>query len=328
MTTRFHKLLAVGLRFGVPGLLLLMAVATGLGAYRLFPFDTPVYSPPPLNLMIFTLQGVSVRYVEFDLFGASYPETREYLIVVEVDSFAATPTAPIDPQSTVTLMVPERVTAVDCTNPKCTLHVAGGPTSIPETFVNLRIGTRSTSQQAGVTYWNGSAQVRIRANRFAFAQNATDLEGQLPAITDLFSGRQLPDSTRILISYEIPKSLSFDWVGGPIPTFVSDRSVIWTETSAAAAQHVQISAVNRSAQIDNSNRTFFAGLLFGVAGGALVGALQESLHVHPVRPEPDARGEANRRTERARSRSPGQEQGSIVVEATDVVQPMPADQEQ
>jgi len=54
-----------------------------------------------------------------------------------------------------------------------------------------------------------------------------------------------------------------------------------TEGSSAASQDVLISAVDRDAETADSNAMFFARLLFGIAGPALIGALQELLHVHP-----------------------------------------------
>ncbi len=122
---------------------------------------------------------------------------------------------------------------------------------------------------------HGGIDLKVHADGFAFVENGEELEGQLPAVTGV------PNSTFLNVIYAFDQASSFDWVGGPLPDAIGPDSVQWDEVPTATLQAIPVSAANRGAQLSDSNRTFFAGLLFGIAGGALVGFLQELLHVHP-----------------------------------------------
>jgi hypothetical protein len=79
---------------------------------------------------------------------------------------------------------------------------------------------------------------------------------------------------------QVPNGNAYTWTIGATPVYVNgfDR---WTGTTAGTLQDVASptleSGTNLTVQTRNGNYQFIAGIVVGIAGGALVGALQEFL---------------------------------------------------
>jgi hypothetical protein len=79
---------------------------------------------------------------------------------------------------------------------------------------------------------------------------------------------------------QVPNGSAYTWTIGSTPVYVNgfDR---WTATTAGALQDAASptldSGTNLTVQARNGNYQFIAGIVVGIAGGALVGALQEYL---------------------------------------------------
>jgi hypothetical protein len=79
---------------------------------------------------------------------------------------------------------------------------------------------------------------------------------------------------------QVPNGNAYTWTIGATPVYVNgfDR---WTATTAGALQDAASptldSGTNLIVQARNGNYQFIAGIVVGIAGGALVGALQEFL---------------------------------------------------
>ena len=149
------------------------------------------------------------------------------------------------------------------------------------TYVIAALKSEPTTSDSAL----GDVTLLLNPNPF-FADNGLNMEGQLPlmkaSIDDPSTGLAQPSQVPVVsFSYPIPAASSFDWVGGPTPLTLSGQRAGWTESSSATAQDIPIAAIDRAAETADSNRTFVAGLLFGIAGGAGIAGLQELLHVHP-----------------------------------------------
>jgi hypothetical protein len=79
---------------------------------------------------------------------------------------------------------------------------------------------------------------------------------------------------------QVPNGRAYTWTVGATPVNVNgfDR---WTATTAGALQDAASptldSGTNLTVQARDGNYQFIAGIVVGIAGGALVGALQEFL---------------------------------------------------
>jgi hypothetical protein len=79
---------------------------------------------------------------------------------------------------------------------------------------------------------------------------------------------------------QVPNGSAYTWTTGATPDYVNgfDR---WTATSAGALQDTATPTLDSGTDLTvaarNANYQFIAGIVVGIAGGALVGALQEFL---------------------------------------------------
>jgi hypothetical protein len=77
---------------------------------------------------------------------------------------------------------------------------------------------------------------------------------------------------------------SYDWSSDP-PATLSNSGAAWTEAALPGriydcgerAGRVA-SGINHTAQANDDTKTFIAGALLGLAGGALLSAVQDALH--------------------------------------------------
>jgi hypothetical protein len=147
----------------------------------------------------------------------------------------------------------------------------------------------------GSNVWDLDFGFTIKAPALAWDTNGVNLEALLPVVTInqnkvLDPGRPkqriitIPaaDNTKISIIYGVPDAHNYDWTGGPAPYSVtsanatSDAEATWYEQLNTLNEPTPVSATNNSAAGLDSLRTFIAGALVGVGGGALVGATQEA----------------------------------------------------
>jgi hypothetical protein len=151
----------------------------------------------------------------------------------------------------------------------------------------------------GRRVWFGSTDILFAGLLLPWKTNGLEVEGQLPVISigplsELPGFKRqpwAPSNPNVTINYYVPDPTSYDWAGGPAPFVVPSRPckdctggrsypgyVEWIAPLSMLSAPVPVSGTNNSAAEWDSFRTFAAGALVGVAGGALVGAIQESTH--------------------------------------------------
>ena len=100
-----------------------------------------------------------------------------------------------------------------------------------------------------------------------------------------------PGTPALVVTYPIPSASSYDWSSLP-PIKVTSSSATWTTATGQADVGVQAQAsapgqvavgINHARQTTDSNKTFAAGALLGLAGGAILSAVQEALHARDSR---------------------------------------------
>jgi hypothetical protein len=169
-------------------------------------------------------------------------------------------------------------------------HFQGNP------FLPLRVTLVDDRQGQGTTEY--SAQVVFSGPPLGIDSDHTSATAELPAV-------QLPLAQDFLtgaveMHYTLAGAPAYDWTTGQAPVLRNGDVLTWYLNVASQTlssglvvyQSVSSSAgaVNQSALQHEQFLTFFAGALFGVAGGALVGALQEFLDAResarrPVEPK-------------------------------------------
>jgi hypothetical protein len=79
--------------------------------------------------------------------------------------------------------------------------------------------------------------------------------------------------------YNIPSASSYDWSSFPTQ-FANGTYARWTEQVNGVAGGRAAVGVNHANQANDDHKTFVTGALVGLAGGALLSAVQEALHAN------------------------------------------------
>jgi hypothetical protein len=83
-------------------------------------------------------------------------------------------------------------------------------------------------------------------------------------------------NTPVYVAYHV--GARYDWTGGPGPYSNARSWTQWQEPLSAMSSPIGVSGSNNSASQTDTFRIFAAGILLGVAGGALIAAMQEFAH--------------------------------------------------
>jgi hypothetical protein len=112
----------------------------------------------------------------------------------------------------------------------------------------------------------------VKAKSLGVSDNG---ENALVAIPEFFyTGVGSPE---FLAGYDIPSAGSYDWSALP-PAAFKGSAVGWTEPIIYYDTPAKIAVgINQSRQSSDNHLAFLAGALLGVAGGAIIGAVQELL---------------------------------------------------
>jgi hypothetical protein len=176
------------------------------------------------------------------------------------------------------------VHVVDCT------FQPGTPTTLPQLTARAIFG--AAQQFNGRRVWPDDGIVIPFAGPWLpLEANGLDVEGQLPVVSigplsepsGSNSQSSASSNLKVEIRYYIPDLTGYDWTGGPeafpVPSGRNyPASVEWIEPLSTLSAPVAVTGTNHSAAEWDSFRTFVVGILVGVAGGALIGAIQEFTH--------------------------------------------------
>jgi hypothetical protein len=262
LTRKFGRFLHAYLKSMV---LLVTAVIAGVAALVCFPKDAPV--APSGGLRLVTID------TPFAPSTASVTLTDDHsrngvTVVAQVIS-----TTQQSARATLSITVPRTTWggANKCPPPaRCT--VFGGAKNVSFGF------PRSTKYLVGVyTYYRESVQVFIPDVGYNTAWNSEYISATLPNVQVylLRAGNYIREDVPITIAVRIPDASKYTWTSGS-PPVVNGSDVAWEFTSPPGAAQVN-NGVSLPAQDLATKLIFLAGALLGIAGGALVGAIQEAV---------------------------------------------------
>ena len=115
----------------------------------------------------------------------------------------------------------------------------------------------------------------IKAHDFGETYNGVNASVALPQIQ--YTG---PGSPTVAIQYHLPSASSYDWSSFQT-YYVNGSYAVWSEqlTKGLVAGRAAV-GINFTNQKRDNQYTFLAGALVGLAGGALLSAVQEALHAN------------------------------------------------
>jgi hypothetical protein len=236
--------------------LVLFLVTAGL-----YPSTTQLPVPLSSMLALEATQPVASVTYEVDQISSSVAEMK-ITILLPVD-------APIPPANTpvVGLVVspPIGTSFTTCPAPACKSE----PQGISSWKVLLSFSpSTSPNGTSGIAF----SDFFVRADDFGGTYNDVNASVVAPAV--IYHGSGTPT---LLTQYNIPDAAKYDWSVFPLE-FASPTFATWSEP----VTNGQITArVADGTDFDNQNKdnyhTFLAGVILGLAGGAFLAALQETL---------------------------------------------------
>jgi hypothetical protein len=129
-----------------------------------------------------------------------------------------------------------------------------------------------------------AARVRFRGPALGFSSDETDATSQLPSVqVPLTVAAQQFLIGAVEVHATLTNASTYDWTTGQSPITAKGNVLTWylnlqPQGSATGSMFDAVSssagAVNQAAQQHALHLTFLSGALIGVAGGALVGAIQ------------------------------------------------------
>lgn len=277
-----------------------------IGAFLLYPSRAPIYRPPPLSMQILLLNATAVSEVTYNVSPAS-PNAFAMTLQFHFSRARSSTTSP-RPAAEMRMSLPTGVIPESC-------HHANGDEMAPPppgqcAYTSNKYQGGSLVLVANAKedlpspgrYWTDILNLRLKSQG-PWNTNGLTVEAQLPVLKvyTTLNGVSTPtplplnDNPITYVSYRVPDAISYDWSGGPPPNSVSNSDgAEWDEPLQSLSVPIAVGGTNSSSASLDSLRTLAAGTLLGVAGGALVGAIQEFTHrkseALPLQPTPSQPG--------------------------------------
>jgi hypothetical protein len=243
--------------------LVLFLVTAGL-----YPSTTQLPVPLSSTLALQTTQPVASITYEVDQVSSSVAEMK-ITILLPVG-------APFPPANTpiVGLVVspPIGTSFTTCPAPMCKSESNG--VSSWKVLLGFRPFT-SPNGTSGIAF----ADFYVRAHSFGGTYNDVNASVVAPAV--IYHGSGTPT---LLTQYNIPDAARYDWSVFPLD-FASSTFATWSEPVSSGQISARVADGTDFANQGKDNyHTFLAGVILGLAGGALLTALQETLDANKNRP--------------------------------------------
>jgi hypothetical protein len=164
------------------------------------------------------------------------------------------------------MMPPEGTQFQHCPAPAC--QFAPGTPSVSRWTKRLSFTYRVDGR------WVADADFAVRAGDFGVVYNGITASAVMPQVS--YQGSAVPPT--LLTGYQFPLASSYDWSSFP-PALAGSSYAIWQEFLSRGVTTSRVAVgIDHAAQSSADFMTFLAGALVGVAGAAILSALQEALH--------------------------------------------------
>jgi hypothetical protein len=256
---------------GVTALLALFIIMVAV-AFVLYPRRPAVYRPQPFTVKITATEELTTIAVVVEKLSA-----KKFGLIISLGADA--PSLPVTQVFAETqLQLPAPVAAASCRLPNCASAVGGSGFFAGQNYY-VTDYSGDFKPPPGMSTWAWNEAFIVDTSQFAFDENGLDVEMQLPVVQ--VSAKD--GNPAIEIGYFLHNP-GYDWTGGPSPSYGARQlgrlgwAVDWQLSANQLSNPVPVSGTDNNTAADDSYRTFASGALLGVAGGALVGAIQEATH--------------------------------------------------
>jgi len=253
-------------KYSTPAALTFIGLAFLAAALWLLP--APGQTPNPASTIVYVDTKIPVNYFKYQVNVKGPGEySINVLLLTSPASVAAGSTATVD------IFIPKGLQFGDCARlgfADCQRRPeTGGMGGLPGVAGEWTIKPSATT---GGAY---DLSVSVSGNNFGYTNDDVQESVAMPDV--VFSNTQVNCELDI-VYVALPDSQSYDW--SSFPTALNTTSFAsWIEqVSNGIAPARIVVGINHAAQERNDRYTFIAGAFVGVAGGALIGALQELMH--------------------------------------------------
>jgi len=247
---------------------ILAALGGVLFIVALILYPSPSESPTPSYVTIETTSTVSVGIIGYQVSQVT-PSIAKVVIEIILPTGVTYPPGEA-PVLKLSLYLPPGTAFRTCPSDFCTL-LGGNYYQWAETldFSSETPGGGTSSGEAIATFF-------VRAHSFGYGTDGINASAAIPQV--FYQG---PGSPALEVAYFNATSAdSYDWSAFPAEE-VNANLAFWDEplTSGVAPGRVAV-GIDHASETRANNETFIAGALIGLAGGALLSAVQEALHAN------------------------------------------------
>lgn len=247
----------------LPVTLAVLAGVLFVAAFALYPtsndFSTPSYPT------IYVNSAATINFIDYRVIPVRHSVSE---IIISLFLGQGTTYVPANTAATVQLYLPSGIAFQSCPAHSCNYYQNGRRYNWNQSLYFKPTSTSEGLGRRGVAI----AHYLVKARDFGYAVNATTAAAALPEVFNIGRG-----SPQLITEYDRVLSPSdYDWSAFP-PAFANDGMIVWQEPIPSGGSPGRVSiGVNHAAQTKDSNNTFIAGALIGLAGGALLSAIQEA----------------------------------------------------
>jgi len=127
-----------------------------------------------------------------------------------------------------------------------------------------------------------TADFFVKARSFGVTSNGVNATVVVPEV--IYQGQGNPI---LLTAYRLRSASSYDWSSSPAAAVTSTVATWQQDLASGDTPGRAAVGIDHSAQTNDDIKIFIAGALLGIAGGAIIAAVQEAMHLGG-RPEPAA----------------------------------------
>ena len=237
----------------------------GIGI-KLFPSKSESPTPPYDDVSIRSAAPIST--ITYGVTQSSPSVDRVKIRVYLAD--AGTPIPPASSAVLITLLLPPGFHFRTCPHIYCSLSLSSAANVYAwSQYAGFKRTTRPFTSEQAIAY------LYVKAHDLGETYNGINASVALPQIQ--YNG---PGSPTVAIQYHIPSASSYDWSSFQT-LFANDSYAVWPEqlTNGLVAGRAA-DGINFTNQKQDDRDTFLSGALVGLAGGALLSAVQEALHAN------------------------------------------------
>jgi hypothetical protein len=250
----------------LPVILAAVAAAAAIFAIALYPrsHDFPIPSYPSIAMR----SAFAIGTIEYGVIPVRRSVSDVYVRIILGPGIRHPPAHA--PAPLLTLFLPPGIRFQTCPAGPCSYYQGG-----KQYYWTQYLKFTSTVPYSGETSGAALLDLRVRSDDLGYAFNGVTAAAAIPQVN--YTGQGSPQLDTEYLHLSSPNR--YDWSAFP-PEFSDSSSIAWDETIANGAAQGRVSVgVDHANQAKDSNNTFIAGALIGLAGGALLSAIQEAFRV-------------------------------------------------